>query len=82
MRTKKTKRQYRVRNWREYNAALVERGSLTVWLDEAALSGWVHQGKGGRRGASRIYTDAAIEAVLLLKAALFPNWSRQIFEIN
>lgn len=68
MRTKKTKRQYRVRNWREYNAALVERGSLTVWLDEAALSGWVHQGKSGRRGASRIYTDAAIEAVLLLKA--------------
>jgi len=36
---KKQKQRYRVRNWREYNAALVSRGSLTVWLDEAVLSG-------------------------------------------
>lgn len=41
---------------------------MTVWLDAAALSGWLHQEKSGRRGASRTYTDAAIEAVLLLKA--------------
>ena len=65
---KKQKQRYRVRNWREYNAALVSRGSLTVWLDEAVLSGWVHQEKSGRRGASRTYSDAAIEAILVLKA--------------
>ena len=68
MRNKKTKRQYHVRNWSEYNAALVKRGSLTVWLEEAALSGWIEQGRSGRRGASRTYSEAAIQAILLLKA--------------
>ena len=33
----KTKIQYRIRNWREYNAALVNRGSLTLWVDEEAI---------------------------------------------
>ena len=65
---KKQKRQYRVRNWREYNAALVKRGSLTIGLDEAALAGWLEHGRSGKRGASQTYSDRAIEAVLLLKA--------------
>ena len=59
---------YRVRNWREYNAALVKRGSLTVWLDEASLSDWMEPHRSGRRGASRTYSQAAIQAILLLKA--------------
>ena len=65
---KQKKQQYRVRNWREYNAALVKRGSLTVWLDEAALSDWMEPHRSGRRGASRTYSQAAIQAILLLKA--------------
>ena len=65
---KKQKRRYRIRNWREYNAALVGRGSLTVWLDEAVLSVWFEADKSGRRGASRTYSATAIEAILLLKA--------------
>ena len=31
---------YRVRNWPHYDAGLRRRGSLTLWLDEAALVGW------------------------------------------
>jgi hypothetical protein len=31
-----TKTAYRIRNWPEYNAALRERGSLTLWVDEEA----------------------------------------------
>ena len=65
---KQKKQQYRVRNWSEYKAALVRRGSLTVWLEEASLSGWIEQERSGRRGASWTYSEAAIEAVLLLKA--------------
>ena len=61
------KKPYRIRNWREYNAALVQRGSFTVWIDEAALSGWCHTQRSGRRGASRLYSDVAITAALLLK---------------
>jgi hypothetical protein len=68
VKSKKTKRQYRVGNRREYHAALVKRGSLTVWLDGAALTGWFHlqksgRQKSGRQGASRLYSDVAIEAV-------------------
>lgn len=67
MNNKKSKQAYRVRNWREYNAALVHRGSLTFWLDESALSGWLHGDLSGRRGASLTYSDAAITAALVLK---------------
>jgi DDE family transposase len=65
---KKQQQPYRVRNWREYNAALVHRGSLTFWLDEGALPGWLHDEPSGRRGASLTYSDAAITAALVLKA--------------
>ena len=51
-------------NWREYNQALVQRGSLTLWVDEAALSGWQNQQKSGGRGASRTYSDSAIVCAL------------------
>ncbi len=68
MSNKKTKRQYRVRNWREYNAALIQRGSLTVWVDEAAVSNWIEAQRSGQRGASRTYSDVAIQAVLVFKA--------------
>ena len=31
---------YRIRNWREYNRALINRGRLTVWFDEHAIAAW------------------------------------------
>ncbi len=65
---KQKKQQYRVRNWKEYNAALTARGSLTFWVDEAALQGWRHQHKSGRRGASQTYTDSAVLCALTLQA--------------
>ena len=74
---KKQKQPYRFRNWREYNAALVSHGSLTIWLDEAALGGWLHGERSGKRGASLTYGDATIQAALLLKAVYRPDsaWS-------
>lgn len=62
------KRLYRNRNWREYNAALVQRGSLTVWVEEQALRHWFSHPASGRRGASCTYSDAAITMVLTLGA--------------
>jgi len=61
------KRGYRLRNWREYTASLVSRGSLTFWLDEEALSGWMNQVKTGKKGASLLYTDSAILCALTLQ---------------
>jgi len=64
----KQKQQYRIRNWPEYNAALKARGSLTFWVDEAAVGGWQSGEKSGRRGASRTYTQSAILCALTLQA--------------
>ena len=60
MAKKKTKATYRLRNWSQYNAALVQRGSLTVWVSEEILQAWHQTERTGRRGAPRTYTDAII----------------------
>ena len=31
---------YRVRNWPDYNRALIARGRLTFWFDEEAVVAW------------------------------------------
>lgn len=61
------KKAYRIRNWSEYNAALVQRGSLTVWLDEEATGGWHNCQKSGQRGASYTYSHSAIICALTLQ---------------
>ena len=63
----KKRSRFRTRNWREYNAALVQRGSLTLWLDEAVLQEWRNQERTGRRGTPRTYSDTAISTGLTLK---------------
>jgi hypothetical protein len=61
-----TKRRYRLRNWRDYNTALVRRGSLTLWVDEAVVAGW-RAGRTGRRGRPPTYSDLALRCLLTLK---------------
>jgi len=63
---KNTKPQYRLRNWSQYNAALKQRGSLTLWFDEDLARRWSHESLSGKRGASRYYTDVAISTVSTL----------------
>lgn len=63
----KQKTQDRIRNWPAYNAALIGRGSLTLWVDEAALSSWHYTGP-TQRAAQSHYTDTAISWVLTLRA--------------
>jgi IS5 family transposase len=65
--TKKKKQQYRIRNWKEYNKALVQRGSLTLWIDTRCLNAWLDCSCPARRGRRRTYTDAAILSALLLR---------------
>jgi hypothetical protein len=59
---------YRVRNWPEYNKALIRRGSLTFWVDEQAVSAWRRGGNSLGRGRPPIYTDTAIECALVVRA--------------
>src|SRR5215212_1463429 len=64
---------YRVSNWPEYDRALQQRGSLTVWVTPEALAAW-HPPKTGRRGRSRTYSDIAIETGHLLRLAFGRPW--------
>ena len=57
-----------VRNWGNYNKALIKRGSLTLWFDEEALNRWYERRKTGKRGHPCKYADIAILCGLTLKA--------------
>ena len=59
---------YRIRNWSQYNEALVNRGSLTLWVEAGVLDSWKNTTKTGQRGASKQYSDLAIETLLTLKS--------------
>lgn len=61
-----TKAAYRIRNWSEYNTALVQRGSLTVWFEEQVIHQWLNGEPTGKPGASPHYSDLAITCVLTL----------------
>ena len=41
---------YRVRNWPQYDRALINRGSITFWVDEEAVQAWRAEGPPGPRG--------------------------------
>jgi IS5 family transposase len=64
---KKTKKSYRLRNWKHYNAALVQRGSLTLWVSEEMLTLWVNQEKTGKPGRANTYSNIAISCMATLK---------------
>ena len=46
----KEKNKYRTRNWKEYNQALVNRGSITFWFHEEAIEKWHSSEKTGKPG--------------------------------
>jgi len=61
---KSNKKKYKVRNWKEYNESLVNRGRIELLFDEVIiLSGWNAE-PNGKRGAQPVYTDLAIEITL------------------
>ena len=65
--SEKKKVEYRVRNWSEYNQALIDRGSLTLWLSEDVIESWLNTEKTGKRGRSATYADVAVECMLLIR---------------
>ena len=64
---KKPKPKYRTRNWNQYNTALINRGSLTIWFDTQSQDLWLNHSLSGRRGRSNKYSDAAILCCLTLR---------------
>jgi hypothetical protein len=67
---KKDKTTYKITNWAEYNAALVSRGSVTIWLSDDVLASWgsiEKPPKGSLGGHPKTYSDVAIQAALTIR---------------
>ncbi|MEN3029761.1 IS5 family transposase [Chromobacterium amazonense] len=62
--TKPPPKRYRTTNWKAYNRALIQRGSLSVWFDTTMSWQATPQGK---RGRTQTYSDAAIQFCLTIK---------------
>lgn len=60
------KTKYRVGNWPVYDAGLVNRGDLTVWISQEAVDSWEPEPT-RQRGGQRRFSDTAIEAALTLR---------------
>ena len=58
---------YRIRNWPEYNRALIQRGSITVWIDEKAIKNWFSSYHTCKAGRPATYSDEAILMMLILR---------------
>jgi hypothetical protein len=57
---------YRVKNWSEYDKALVQRGSITFWMSDDFERTWLHTGK-KQRGSQFDYSDQAILVMLTVR---------------
>ena len=57
----------RVTNWSEYDAALRQRGSLTVWVTDDAIAAWHAEPRTTRGGQPRC-SQLAITTALTLRA--------------
>src|SRR5690349_20572812 len=61
------KQRRRITSWTEYDAALRQRGSLTVWFTEAAIAAWEAEPR-TTPGGQPHYSSLAITTALTLKA--------------
>src|SRR5947209_14385582 len=61
------KQRRRVANWAEYDAALRQRGSLTVWFTEAAIAAWKAELR-TTPGGQPHYSALAIMTALTLRS--------------
>lgn len=63
-----SKAKYRVVNWAEYDKALVNRGNVTIWFDKDEAEEKWQVKKTGKKGGQFLYTDEAIEMLLIVKS--------------
>ena len=61
------KQKHKVTNWREYDASLRQRGSLTVWFTDDAVQAWRAEPR-ATRGGQPDYSSLAILTALTLRA--------------
>ncbi|WP_197531017.1 transposase [Posidoniimonas corsicana] len=60
-------KQYKLTNWSAYNEALVQRGDVTLWLEEDVILGWEHENAEKKVGRPFTYSDEAVRCLLSLR---------------
>ncbi|VGH97973.1 transposase [Klebsiella pneumoniae] len=61
------KQKFKITNWPTYNKALINRGSITFWLDDEPIQAWYESATPSSRGRPQRYSDLAITTVLVIK---------------
>jgi hypothetical protein len=65
------RQKYKIRNWKEYNKALVNRGNITLWFTEESIQKWyTDPALPKKRGRNNKYSDTAIELALTIRYLL------------
>ena len=67
-RPQKNKNKYRIRNWKQYNQSLKNRGSVTFWFSSDAIAKWYAEDPPESRGRPKTYSDDAILCALMIRA--------------
>ena len=59
---------YRIRNWKQYNKSLIQRGSITIWFSEDVIASWLAN-PSATRGPGRpfTYSDEAVLCALMIR---------------
>jgi hypothetical protein len=65
--TSKVQSVCKITKWAKYNESLVQRGSITFWLDEEVVEQWAHANSVRKVGRPFVYSDRAIECLLTLR---------------
>ncbi len=57
----------KVSNWKQYNKVLINRGSVTFWIDVAAIKAWHCLKHHDHRSRGFIFLDTSIKTALRVK---------------
>ena len=58
---------YKIKNWKEYNRSLCNRGRLTLWINDSVLNEWEKTSQKQKIVGEQTYCDSIIQCCLLLK---------------
>jgi len=86
---KGAKKAYKVTNWGEYNTALKQRGSLTIWISKEIEGNWyAHKAICTKPGRQLKYSNQAIQMMLALRTIFklplrqLEGFCRSLFEFG
>src|SRR4051812_13154673 len=65
--------QYKITNWRAYNQALKQRGSLQIWVSDEVEKQWYYQGV-SQRGTQYKYSDSCIQMACIIREVYHPGY--------